>query len=135
TSSGWPAPSVRDRADRSAIHRTGCRVPERGPARCTRRSHRCRPTCSPPPECSRSPAQPGRNPLPRDRRPGPRDRRAPPAPPARPPAPPVPADLPPGLTAALPAELDGLTSPDELGSAGTLLAVVPIPGTDGSLAI
>ncbi len=47
----------------------------------------------------------------------------------------VPADLPPGLTAALPAELDGLTSPDEPGSAGTLLAVVPIPGTDSSLAI
>jgi len=37
--------------------------------------------------------------------------------------------------AALPAGLDGLTNPDEPGSGGTLLAVVPIPGTDSSLAI
>ena len=51
------------------------------------------------------------------------------------PEPGLPADLPPGLPAALPAELDGLTSPDEPGSGGTLLAVVPIPGTDSSLAI
>jgi transcriptional regulator len=41
----------------------------------------------------------------------------------------------PGLPADLPAELDGLTSPDEPGSGGTLLAVVPIPGTGSSLAI
>ena len=45
------------------------------------------------------------------------------------------ADLPPGPAPALPAGLDGLTGPDEPGSAGTLLAVVPIPGTDSSLAI
>ena len=52
------------------------------------------------------------------------------------PEPGLPADLPPGLAAeALPAELGGLTSPDEPGSGGTLLAVVPIPGTDSSLAI
>ena len=47
----------------------------------------------------------------------------------------LPADLPPELAAALPAGLDGLTNPDEPGSGGTLLAVVPIPGTDSSLAI
>jgi DNA-binding winged helix-turn-helix (wHTH) protein len=51
------------------------------------------------------------------------------------PEPGLPADLPPGLAEALPAELGGLTSPDEPGSGGTLLAVVPIPGTDSSLAI
>ncbi len=51
------------------------------------------------------------------------------------PEPGLPADLPPELAAVLPAGLDGLTSPDEPGSGGTLLAVVPIPGTDSSLAI
>jgi hypothetical protein len=51
------------------------------------------------------------------------------------PEPGLPADLPPGLAAALPAELGGLANPDEPGTAGTLLAVVPIPGTDSSLAI
>ena len=50
------------------------------------------------------------------------------------PEPDLPADLPPAAP-ALPVELDGLTSPDGPGSAGTLLAVVPIPGTDSSLAI
>jgi DNA-binding winged helix-turn-helix (wHTH) protein len=51
------------------------------------------------------------------------------------PEPGLPTDLPPELAAALPTGLDGLTSPDEPGSGGTLLAVVPIPGTDSSLAI
>jgi hypothetical protein len=39
------------------------------------------------------------------------------------------------LAAGLPADLDSLTGPDGPGSPGTLLAVVPIPGTDSSLAI
>jgi hypothetical protein len=50
------------------------------------------------------------------------------------PEPDLPADLPPAAP-ALPVELDGLTRPDGPGSAGTLLAVVPIPGTGSSLAI
>jgi hypothetical protein len=50
------------------------------------------------------------------------------------PEPDLPADLPPAAP-ALPVELDGLTSPDGPGSVGTLLAVVPIPGTGSSLAI
>jgi DNA-binding response OmpR family regulator len=37
--------------------------------------------------------------------------------------------------ADLPARLEGLTGPDGPGSPGTLLAVVPIPGTGSSLAI
>jgi Transcriptional regulatory protein, C terminal len=44
---------------------------------------------------------------------------------------PVAAELPAGVTA----DLDSLTGPDGPGSPGTLLAVVPIPGTDSSLAI
>jgi hypothetical protein len=54
---------------------------------------------------------------------------------------PGPAQPPPVQTAAielpagLPADLDSLTGPDGPGSPGTLLAVVPIPGTDSSLAI
>jgi hypothetical protein len=39
------------------------------------------------------------------------------------------------LPAGLAADLDSLTGPDGPGSPGTLLAVVPIPGTDSSLAI
>jgi hypothetical protein len=44
-----------------------------------------------------------------------------------------PGQLRPG--ADLPAGLEGLTGPDGPGSPGTLLAVVPIPGTGSSLAI
>jgi DNA-binding winged helix-turn-helix (wHTH) protein len=57
-----------------------------------------------------------------------------PAPVARP----VGAVLPGGTLlpqADLPADLESLAGPEGPGSAGTLLAVVPIPGTDSSLAI
>ena len=52
--------------------------------------------------------------------------------PAQPPAQPDPG-LP--AEAGLPAELKSITGPDGPGQPGTLLAVVPIPGTDSSLAI